>query len=180
MGYFRKIVGERLYLSPFDTDDIEIYTKWAEWMNNKTVADTYGGYFNLVSVANAKKTLGELQGYRFAIVLLDGDVLIGHVSLHDINHLNRHAFLGIFIGDEAHRRKGYGSEAIRLALDYGFKTLNLHNIMLSVHADNHAAIACYKKVGFQDAGRRREWIFKDGKYHDVIYMDILESEFGNK
>jgi len=49
--------------------------------------------------------------------------------------------------------------------------------MLSVHDDNIAAISCYNKVGFKEAGRRREWIFKDGKYHDVIYMDILENEF---
>ena len=178
MRFFRKIVGERLYLSPFNTDDIEIYTKWAEWMNDRTIADTYGGYFNLVSVASAKKTLEELQGYRFAIVLNENDVFIGHISLHDINHLNRHAFIGIYIGEEVHRGKGYGTEAVRLVLDYGFKTLNLNNIMLSVHADNEAAIACYKKVGFQDAGRRREWVFKNGKYFDKIYMDILAREFG--
>jgi len=175
--FFRKIVGEQIYLSPFDADNSDIYTKWAEWMNDRTVADTFGGHFNLVSISGAKKTLEELQGYRFAIVLLDNDNLIGHISLHDINHLNRHAFLGIFIGDEEHRNKGYGSEAVCLVLDYGFKTLNLHNIMLSVHDDNIAAISCYKKIGFKEAGRRREWVFKDGKYHDVIYMDILENEF---
>jgi len=177
MPYFRKIVGERLYLSPFDAEDPEIYTTWARWMNDRTVADGFGGYHNLVSLSGAKKTLEELKGYRFAIVLPEGDLLIGHISLHDIDHLDRHAFLGIFIGEAAHRGKGYGAEAVRLALGYGFKTLNLHSIMLSVHADNAAAIACYKKAGFREAGRRREWIFKDGKYIDKIYMDILEREF---
>ncbi len=177
MRYFRKIVSERLYLSPFNTDDIKIYTKWAEWMNDRTVADNFGGYHNLVSPASAKKTIEELKGYRFDMILLEGDVLIGHISLHDIDHLNRNAFLGIFIGDEEHRSKGYGAEAIRLILDYGFKTLNLHNIMLSVHADNYAGISCYKKAGFRECGRRREWIFKDGKYIDKIYMDILAREF---
>ena len=177
MRYFRKIVGSRLYLSPFDADDAEIHAKWAEWMNDRAVADTYGGYFNLVSVAGARKTLGELQGYRFAVVLLDGDEMIGHASLHDIDHLHRHAFLGIFIGDAARRSMGYGAEAVRLALGYGFKTLNLHSVMLSVHADNAAAIACYRKAGFREAGRRREWVFKDGKYVDAVYMDILENEF---
>ncbi len=177
MHYFRKIVGERLYLSPFDADDVEIYTKWAQWMNDRTVADYYGGYHKLVSLASAKTTLDELRGYRFAMVLLDGDLLIGHISLHDIDHINRNAFLGIFIGEEEHRNKGYGAEAIRLVLGYAFKTLNLHNIMLSVHADNDAAINCYKKVGFQEAARRREGIFKDGKYIDKMYMDILAREF---
>ena len=129
MNYYRKLVGERLYLSPFDTDDIEICTKWAEWMNDKTVGDNYGGLTNLVTLSSAKKTLQELRGYRFGIVLLDGDVLIGHI--------------------------------------------------LSVHADNYAAINCYKKVGFRESGRRREWIFKDGKYIDKLYMDILASELKN-
>jgi len=111
------------------------------------------------------------------MVLLDGDILIGHIDLHDVDHHSRHAFLGICIGDGEHRGKGYGTEAIRLVLDYGFNTVNLHNIMLSVHADNYAGIACYKKVGFKEAGRRREWLFKNGKYIDVVYMDILEREF---
>ena len=177
MRFFRKIVGEQLYLSPFDAENAETYTKWAEWMNNETVADTYGGHHNLVSLTSAKKTVAELRGYRFDVVLLDGDVLIGHISLHDIDHLNRNGFMGIVIGEEKHRKKGYGSEAVRLVLGYGFDVLNLHNIMLSVYADNLAAIACYKKVGFQEAGRRREWVFKDGKYIDKMYMDILAGEF---
>jgi RimJ/RimL family protein N-acetyltransferase len=177
MRFFRKISGERLYLSPFDRDDPEIITKWAEWMNDRTVADYFDGYHTLVAFNDAKKKLAELIDYRFAIVLIDGDALIGHISLHNIDHFNRNAFMGIFIGDAENRNKGYGSEAIRLVLNYGFKTLNLNSIMLSVYADNHAAISCYKKVGFRQAGIRREWVFKDGKYIDKLYFDILAREF---
>ena len=177
MRFFRKIVGKRLYLSPFDAEDSEIHSKWAKWMNNSIIADTYGGHHFNVTVASAKKFVAELEGIRFDIVLSDGDVLIGHISLHNIDHFNRHAFLGIVIGEDEHHNKGYGTEAVRLILEYGFNSLNLHNIMLSVHDDNFAGIACYRKVGFKECGRRREWIFKNGKYMDVIYMDILENEF---
>jgi len=48
MRYYRKIVGEHIYLSPFNADDTEIYTKWTEWMNDRNVSDTYGGHHNLV------------------------------------------------------------------------------------------------------------------------------------
>ncbi|MCL1788549.1 MAG: GNAT family N-acetyltransferase [Defluviitaleaceae bacterium] len=177
MRFFRKIVGERLYLSPFNADAPESYTKWAEWMNERTVADGYGGYHNLVSLSSAKKTVAELKDYRFDIVLLDGDELIGFASLHDIDHRSRHAFIGIFIGEAAYRGKGYGAEAVRLILEYGFNALNLHNIALSVHGDNLEAIRCYQKVGFKEAGRRRDWLFKNGQYVDVVYMDILAREF---
>ena len=57
--------------------------------------------------------------------------MIGCISLQNIDHRNRNAFIGIFIGEEENRSKGYGAEAICLILDYGFKTMNLHNIMLS-------------------------------------------------
>ncbi len=176
MRYFRKIIGERLYLSPVNVDDAETYLRWM----NETVAQSFGQYSLVVSSKDDLNWLfkppADMQ--RYAMVLLDGDIMIGSISIHNIDHLNRNAFLGIFIGEEAHRCKGYGAEAIRLILGYGFNTLNLHNIMLSVNADNVEGVACYKKVGFREVGRRIEWVFKDGKYVDVIYMGILDREFG--
>ena len=175
MRYFRKIVGERLYLSPVNIDDAELYIKWM----NETVSKSFGQYHLIVASKADLKWLFEppTDMQRYAMVLIDGDIMIGSISIHNIDHLNRNAFLGIFIGEEEYRCKGYGAEAIRLILDYGFNTLNLHNIMLSVKADNVEGIACYKKVGFRESGRRREWVFKDGKYIDVLYMDILASEY---
>jgi RimJ/RimL family protein N-acetyltransferase len=176
MTYYRKMTGERLYLAPINAADADSYVKW---MNDPYVATNFAQYPQLVSSKQDLRWIFEPPDdmHRYAIVLLDGDILIGSISLHNISHRNRNAFIGIFLGEEEHRGKGYGAEAIRLILRYGFETQNLHNIMLSVQADNAAAIACYKKVGFREAGRRREWMFKAGKYVDMVFMDILESEF---
>ena len=54
--------------------------------------------------------------------------MIGTVSLEGIDHINRCATLGIFIGNKDFRSKGYGTEAVQLILEYGFKYLNLKNI----------------------------------------------------
>lgn len=75
------------------------------------------------------------------------------------------------------RNKGYGTEAIQLILDYGFNYLNLNNIKLDVLSFNERAIACYKKCGFKEYGRRRKSEFINGKYYDRISMDILKEEF---
>lgn len=176
MKYYKKIIGKRIYLSPFDSGEVESYLKW---MNDEAVAVPFGLYPQVVSSKNNMNWFFEPDNdtHRYAIVLLDGDTLIGSVSLHNIDHVNRNAFIGIFIGEKEHRGNGYGAEAVRLILKYGFKTMNLHNIMLTVHADNYAGIACYKSVGFREVGRLPEWIFKDGKYIDKIYMGILEHEF---
>ena len=85
--------------------------------------------------------------------------------------------LGIFIGDENYRNKGYGTEAIRLILEFGFKYLNLHSIRLDFLAINERAHKCYLKCGFKDTGKSREQIFLNGKYYDRSHMDILEHEF---
>lgn len=176
MKYYKKIIGKRIYLSPINTDEVDSYLKW---MNDKAVADHFGQYPRVISSKSDMKWLYEPGSdmHRYAIVLLDGDVLIGSISLHNIDHLHRSAFIGIFIGDEEQRSKGYGAESIRLILNYGFRTMNLHSIMLTVHADNDAGIACYKKAGFREVGRLPECIFKNGKYIDKIYMSILEHEF---
>ncbi|MCL1842589.1 MAG: GNAT family N-acetyltransferase [Defluviitaleaceae bacterium] len=178
MKYYKKIVGSQIYLSPINADDIDTYMKWM----NETAAQSFGQYHLVVSSKNDLKWLFEPPNdmQRYAMVLLDNDVLIGSISIHNIDHLNRNAFLGIFIGEEEYRGKSYGAEAVLLILEYGFKTLNLNNIMLTVHADNYTAIACYEKVGFREVGRLPEWVFKDGQYIDKLYMGILAREYNEK
>jgi len=175
MHYFRKITGQRLYLSPMNTGDTEIYTKW---LNDETVAANIGQYRKVVSLETEQKYLDNAVsgGQNYAIVLLNGDKLIGNISLFDENAINRTATLGLFIGDEENRNKGYGAEAIKLILSYGFNTLNLINIMLTVDSDNTRAIACYKKAGFREIGRRRNAVYKNGQTVDMIYLDILNNE----
>ena len=108
----------------------------------------------------------------------NGMILIGkNDDFNSIQHEKLSDDNCIFIGEEENRSKGYGTEALKLLLDYGFNYLNLHSIMLCVMSFNERAIACYKKVGFKEAGRLRENYFLNGKYHDVVYMDILENEF---
>jgi len=175
MRYFRKIQGERIYLSPMNKDDAEIYTKW---LNDPEVSVSLGNFAQVISLNSEQKALEEMteKGQNFAIVSND-DVLLGNISFFNIKDVHRRAEVGLFIGERENRGKGYGAEALRLILDYGFKTLNLHNVTLTVHSDNEAGIACYRKVGFKEIGRQRESVFKDGRYLDLVYMDVLEDSF---
>ena len=116
-------------------------------------------------------------GYTFGIIDAKTDELVGNIGLMDIDHINREATLGIFIGEEKYRSKGYGSEAINLILEYGFRYINLHNINLSVNSYNERAIKCYEKVGFKKSGFRREAVFNNGKYYDQLFYDYLDNDF---
>ena len=176
MKYFKKLIGERIYLSPRSIEDAE---KFTEWLNDFETTDYTGRSGILTSLEGEKKYLEENYNTdaTFAIVTNEEDKLIGTVSLERINNINRTATLGIFIGDKDYRSKGYGTEAIRLILDYGFNYMNLHNINLILMEFNERALKCYKKCGFKEYGRRRNCKFINGKYYDSIEMDILEDEF---
>jgi len=176
MRYFKKMIGERIYLSPMNPDDYELY---CAWLNDYEVANNLDTYYQNLSIPAEKKFLESMcaDEHHYAIIWKDTDELIGNISLMNVNHRNQTAEVGIFIGPAEYRSQGIGAEAIRLILKYGFQTLNLHNIMLFLHSDNMRGFNCYKKVGFKEYGRRREALFKDGRHVDYIYMDILASEF---
>jgi len=53
----------------------------------------------------------------------------------------------------------------------------MHRVALEVLADDPRAVACYRKVGFVEEGRLRQRDWRDGSYHDVLVMSILDDEW---
>lgn len=176
MKYFKKIVGERIYLSPRNVEDVGIFT---EWMNDFYITDYTGRSYQTVTLQSEKEYLEKEHNNKntFAIIDLQTDEMIGNVGLHEINNINRTATLGIFIGNKNYWSKGYGAEAIQLILDFGFNYLNLNNIDLALMEFNQRALKCYEKCGFKEIGRKRKCNYINGKYYDSILMDILAEEF---
>jgi len=176
MKYFPKIVGDGVYLSPISLDDAERYTAW---LNDFSVT-------SFLTLASVQITLhGERDGlvalskeHSYAIVEKQKDELLGNCGIFAIDSVHRSAEVGIFIGAKEKRGLGFGTEALRLLCDYGFNVLGLRSIRLRTYAFNERAAACYRKVGFKDAGRLREAHFYGGKYHDVLLMDLLVEDFG--
>jgi RimJ/RimL family protein N-acetyltransferase len=112
----------------------------------------------------------------FGILELETNRLIGTCSLMDINPVNGSATLGIVIGETDCLGKGYGTEAVKLLVEYGMFFLNLHNIQLQVYGFNARAIRAYEKAGFRLIGRRRAACVLGGERYDEISMDIIRDE----
>jgi RimJ/RimL family protein N-acetyltransferase len=103
--------------------------------------------------------------------------LIGTFAFDGIDWRNHSAEFGILIGEKTYWNRGYGTEAVRLLAQHGFKTLNLNRIFLHVFENNLRAIRAYEKAGFVHEGRERQAEFRDGKYMDVLRMSMLKDEF---
>ena len=175
MKYFPKLVGSRLYLSPVNVEDAPTYVKW---LNDKTVSENLGLDMKVTTLEGEKEWLKKNQNdYNFAIVLKENDELIGNCGFDEIDLIHRNARLGIFIGDEKNRGNGYGKEAIKLLLEYGFNNLNLNNIMLNVYEFNKGAIKVYESLGFKKFGTRHKSYYFKGKFYDEIQMEILKEEY---
>jgi RimJ/RimL family protein N-acetyltransferase len=113
----------------------------------------------------------------FGIRVLETDKLIGTCQLRGIDSVHRNAELQIRIGDVGSRGVGYGTEAVRLLLEFAFVDLNLHRVFLHAFATNVAAIRVYEKVGFVREGVLRQAAHINGEYVDVMVMGVLRNEY---
>lgn len=115
--------------------------------------------------------------YTFAIEDIKSGELLGHCSLNRVRTINRTASVSIAIYNQKNRGKGYGTDAMRVLLSFGFDYINLHRIGLNVFNTNPSAIHVYEKVGFKRVGELRHTDFVEGQYVNDVVMDILEDEW---
>jgi RimJ/RimL family protein N-acetyltransferase len=73
--------------------------------------------------------------------------------------------------------EGYGSEAMRLTLNYAFNELNLHRVGLDVLDYNARALHVYEKLGFVHEGAKRQFGRRDGRRYDLVLMGMLRDEW---
>ena len=99
--------------------------------------------------------------------------IIGYVQIWSIDPVHRSAIMGIRIGDAVNRGKGFGSDALSLAIDYCWKHLNISRISLMVFENNQRAIKLYAAHGFEEEGRLRKAVYIGGKWLDVVLMGLM-------
>ena len=77
----------------------------------------------------------------------------------------------------AYRSQGYGSEAIKWALRFGFMHCNLHRIAIAGFEYNPGALKLYERLGFKLESRKRDFLWSNGKYWDMVELSMLEDEW---
>jgi RimJ/RimL family protein N-acetyltransferase len=125
----------------------------------------------------AEKRSENKQLLQFSIRTLEDENLIGGVELWINSWTHAEAWMGIVVGDRDYWGRGFGTDAVRLILQYGFIELNLRRISLSVNAYNERAVKSYEKVGFKLEGRMCGEGLRDGQRYDGLYMGILREEW---
>ena len=164
------IVGERIYLRKMMIEDTDQVIAWrnAPHVMEQFIYRTPLTRETHLEWIRTKVDTGKVQ--QFIICVKENDRGIGSFYLRDIDLKMRTAELGIFIGEQDVLGKGYGTEAVRLGVSYGFETLHLERIILRVYQDNIKAIRNYEKNGFALIKDRTETVERDGCSRTVIFM----------
>lgn len=172
------IKGSKITLRPFRADDVEAVLIGDDETNRLT--GTHNSAFTREQVERYVANFAE-DDSRVGWVIADSDSdnleALGEVIILDIDTNNRSAWIRIAMYGIDKVNRGYGTEAMQLAVAHGFTELKLHRIALEVYAFNPRAIRVYEKVGFQREGILRDALFWDGEYVDAIGMAILEDDW---
>lgn len=101
---------------------------------------------------------------------------IGIIRTSEIDYINRSVCIGADIA-ESYRGNGYSKVMYDMLLSLAFDYYNMHRVWLYVMENNAVALGLYKKVGFQEEGRQRKAVFRDGRYYDYVMMGMLVEEY---
>ena len=171
--------GNKAVLRPIKEDDLDHFLKW---FNDQEVTRYLMHYLPMTG-AYEKRWIEETCAKRepiFIIGVPDDDnriCTIGVCGLHKVNHRNGNAELGITIGEKDYWRRGFGFEALKLLIRYGFESLNLHKIYSGAYKKNTGSVNLHLKLGFIKEGERTEHVFANGEYHDLIEFGLLRKEW---
>lgn len=102
--------------------------------------------------------------------------VVGNIQITGIDWQNRAGNMGLGFAKPADRGKGYGTDAMRLLLRYGFANLGLHRLAANTLAFNEAARKLLTRCGFQEEGTNRDAFYHDGAWFDRIQYGLLEHE----
>ena len=176
--------GQDVRFGPIDYEkDPQVESKWTHDSDFMRMYET--DPVRPMSAAMVKKHYEKLEKeiedeknmYYFTVRAKSDDRLIGKAMVQWIEWANANGVIRLGVGLVEDRRKGYGSQALRILLRFVFAELNLFRVSARVPEYNVAAIALLKKFGFVEEVRRRQALERDGGRWDLLVFGLLNDEW---
>ena len=174
-----KLQGKNLYLAALERKDCKKLYEDSEYDFANPTESILFGYSVEKSdewYEEIQKLLRENVNIRLGI-FLNNDTVIGDVALQSIDDKNRSCSIGIGIAKIENRCNGYGTEAIKLILDYGFSNVGMERVTASTLEINIPAQKSLEKLGFTLEGKARKAAYFKGKRYDKLHYGLLAEEW---
>lgn len=171
------IKGKIVTLRQMTHDDLQMV---CDMFNDPEMENYVVGWSFPLSIEQQKqwyeKNINDQQNFRFVIDTPD-DGSVGIATLTEIDWKNRRALHGIKLASKERRTKGIGTDTVMALMRYAFDELGLHRLDGAWFDFNSASKALYTKCGWKEEGVRRDYIYKQGRWRDLIVVGILDSEY---
>lgn len=163
-----------IYLKILSRDDVT--PAYLAWMTDPMVVRYLESRWN-------SYTLDSLKDYVDAMNKSPRDVMfgifspslghVGNIKIGGISQVHRFADVGLIIGAPEARGRGWGTESIRLATDYGFRELNLNKLVAGIYGPNEPSHRAFLSAGYRQVGVLKSHRFCEGRYVDEFFMEKM-------
>lgn len=168
--------GQHVYLRALEPEDLEFVYALENDLSVWEVSQTQTPYSKFLIhqyLENAHQDIYQAKQLRLAICKNDTFAAIGLIDLFDFDPKNNRAGIGIIIQETADRNQGFGSQALKLLIDYAFEYLALHQLFANIATTNEASIKLFTTFGFQLVGIKKDWNFSQGIYTDEALYQLI-------
>ena len=168
--------GKKVNLRPFSKADVPIITRW---INDPGVRQFISSVFPQTEMQEEgwfSRLGSDNKNITLCIETKKGKP-IGIMGIHKINWTHRHCETGALIGEKEYWGRGFGTDAKMHLLRYVFDTLNLNRVGSNVIAFNERSLNYSLRCVYREEGRKRQYIWRNGQYHDLIELGLLREDF---
>lgn len=175
----KELSSKRLYLRSLQERDAD--GNYPNWLNDKEICryNSHGDtlYTKEMALFYIQSVQNNPACRVFAICENESDKHIGNISLQAISLKNKNAEFAILMGEKSFWGRGFSKEAAELLLAYGFNELKLHRIYCGTSEANVAMQRLALSLGMEFEGRRKEAIYKNGEFFDVLEYGIVIAKY---
>ncbi|WP_142343430.1 GNAT family N-acetyltransferase [Bacillus cereus] len=168
---------EVIKLESFKKSD---FKQLINWINSEEFLIQWSGnaFTFPLDEQQLEKYIESANTLAFKVVDEETSDVIGHISLGQIDNINKSARIGkVLVGNTKMRGRSIGKHMMKAVLHIAFDELKLQRVTLGVYDFNTSAISCYEKIGFVKEGLLRESKRVGETYWNLWEMSMLEYEW---
>ena len=169
------IEGNLCRLRALEPEDLDAMYSWENDTDTWRVSGTVAPFSRHVLsrlIDEQQFDIYATRQMRLVIESLDGSA-VGAVDMFEFDPQNLRAGVGIIVAPP-YRKQGFALDALQTLERYVRDVLRMHQLWCSVDADNEASLALFRKAGYAECGRRKEWILTpNGAIDEVLMQKIL-------
>ncbi len=172
-----------IQLRAIEPTDVDCLYQWENDPESWKVSDAnapLSRYAIEQFVLNSHQDIYTTRQLRWMIDLMQesgGIKTIGCVDLFEFEPRHQRAGVGILIGENSERSKGYSKLALSLLIDYAFNALHLHQVHCLVATTNAPSLALFKGLGFEQIGIKKDWVHDGDSWSDQVALQLLSGKY---